>query len=163
MSEEYKPSLEKIIVQKTNDPENGYTDADELFIDTLRHMDDVERVMRELGEYLKEIGEWHDWSKIRYFDDFKKDCLERLSTPEFKERDWYHIHTVKERHHINSNCPEDVNLFDLLEMIVDCVVAGKTRSGEVKSEFLVVPDDVISRAYYNTVKLLTEKIVVKDE
>ena len=161
--EEYKPTLDIIQVKKTNNPEYGYNDEDELFIDTLHHIDDVEKVMRELGAYLEEIGEWHDWSKIKYFNEFKKDCLERLSTPEFKKRSWYNIHTVKERHHINSNCPEDVNLFDLLEMIADCVVAGKTRSGEVKEEFLKVPDKVIVEAYYNTVKLLTEKIVVKDE
>lgn len=159
----YKPSLDNIVVKKTNDPEKGYSDENELFVDTLHHIDDVEKVMEELGEYLKDIGKWHDWSKISYFKDFKNDCLERLSTPDFKQRNWYNIHTVKERHHINSNCPKDVNLFDLLEMIVDCIVAGKTRSGEVKEEYLIVPDDILVKAYYNTVKLISEKIVVEDE
>lgn len=158
-----KPELEVIEVTKTNDPEYGYNDVDELFLDTINHIRDVERVMSAVGGYVEEIGEWHDWSKLEYFNEFQKDCLERLSTPEFKKRSWYNIHTVKERHHINSNCPEDVNLFDLIEMIVDCVVAGKTRSGEVKEEFLVVPDEVISKAYYNTVKLMSAKIVVKDD
>lgn len=155
--------LEDVIVRKTSNPDNGYEDEDDLLIDTLNHIEDVGRVMYMLAGHMEDIGDWHDNTKMEYFDDFKKDCLERLTTPEFKKRDWYKIHTTKERHHINANVPNDVNLFDLLEMIVDCLVAGKTRSGTVNYDFLVIPDNILKDSYWNTVELISKHIIVDDD
>ena len=154
--------LETTIVHKTGNPENGYTDEEQLLLDTLTHRDDVCECMKNIASYIEDIGEWHDWSKIEYFDDFQKDCLERLTTPQFKEREWYHIHTCKERHHINARTPSDVNFFDIIEMFVDCIVAGKTRTGKVNNSFLVLPQSVINEAYWNTIKLLQEKIIIEE-
>lgn len=154
--------LTTTIVHRTNNPENGYEDEGQLLLDTLTHMDDVEECMKNIASYIEDIGEWHDWSKIHYFDDFKRDCLERLDIPNFKERGWYNIHTCKERHHINARVPSDVNFFDIIEMFVDCIIAGKTRSGEVNDSFLVLPQSVINEAYWNTIKLLKEKIILEE-
>lgn len=147
----------------TNLETDGYSDEDDLYIEMLRHADEVEKMMSNIGAYMEEIGEWHDWTKFKYFDEFKNDCLERLSTPEFKKREWYNIHTIKERHHVNANCPADVNLFDILEMIVDCGVAGKSRSGEVNFKFLELNEGILENAYWNTVQLICDKIVIDDE
>lgn len=73
--------------------------------------------------------------------------------------EWYQLHVNSERHHLLSRCPEDVNLLDVVEMIVDCVCAGKTRSGEVRD--LEISTDILEKALKNTVKLVDDMTVVK--
>lgn len=161
--EVYKPHIElgKTYIRK--EAEDFSDDEDILLMNILHHSDDVGLCLRNIGSYLEDIGDWHDWTKIEYFEEFKKDVFERLNTPEFKERDWYNIHTELERHHINANAPCDVNLFDVLEMMVDCIVAGKSRSGSVNDSFLVLPQSILNNAYWNTVKLLKDSIILKDD
>lgn len=72
---------------------------------------------------------------------------------------WYQLHVNTERHHLLSRCPEDVNLLDVVEIIVDCVCAGKTRSGEVRD--LEISADILEKALKNTVKLVDDMTVVK--
>ena len=57
-----------------------------------------------------------------------------------------------------SRCPEDVDLLDVLEMIVDCVCAGMARSGEVRS--LEIDSDILNKAVQNTVELIKREIEV---
>ena len=52
-----------------------------------------------------------------------------------------------------------MNLLDVIEMIVDCVCAGKTRSGEVRE--LEVSLEILNKAFQNTVKLIDDMTVVK--
>ncbi|MBQ6219960.1 MAG: hypothetical protein IJH63_00675 [Methanobrevibacter sp.] len=152
-----------VYVTRTNDPEKGYETKKQLREDTEQHIYDVGSVLRAMGYELAKRADEHDWSKLEYFDEFAKDTLEREDTPDFKQRNWYKIHTTKERHHINARVPEDVNLFDLLELISDCVVAGKTRSGSVNDDFLVIPQKVLNNAYWNTVKLVKENVELYEE
>lgn len=137
-------------------------DEDMLFADTVYHILDVENVMNMICSHLEDIGENHDYTKLKYFDEFKQDVLGRIEQPNFEEREWYNIHTKYERHHINSVEPEDVNLFDIMEMIVDCIVSGKSRNGEVKSDFLMLDDGILERAYWNTIKEISKYIKIKD-
>lgn len=153
--------MRKVIVKKTENPEYGYNSKEQLLRDTNQHRQDVGKVLGELSLYLFERGVAHDWSKLAFFEQFSQDTLERQDTPDFKSRPWYKIHTTKERHHINANVPEDVDLIDLLEMIVDCVVAGKTRSGEVNNDFLILKDNILEDAYWNTVKKITDTVIVE--
>ena len=155
--------MRKVIVKKTENPEYGYNSKEQLLRDTNQHRQDVGNVLGELSLYLFERGVAHDWSKLAFFEQFSQDTLERQDTPDFKSRPWYKIHTTKERHHINANVPEDVDLIDLLEMIVDCVVAGKTRSGEVNNDFLILKDNILEDAYWNTVKKITDTVIVENE
>ena len=78
-----------------------------------------------------------------------------------QEGEWYKKHVEKERHHLFSKCPDDVDLLDVIEMIVDCVCAGKTRSGEVRP--LEISDDILKRAVENTVKLVDKITIVKEK
>ncbi len=155
--------LQTVRVIKTDNPENGYNDKDKLLKDVVQHREDVSSVMDMISEHLQDIGMEHDWTKIAYFDDFARDTLERQDTPDFKDREWYNIHTEYERHHINSRIPVDVDLFDVLECIVDCIVAGKTRSGTVNHDFLILPQSVINNAYWNTVKKIEDSVVVSEK
>ena len=155
--------MRKVIVKKTENPEYGYNSKEQLLRDTNQHRQDVGKVLGELSLYLFERGVAHDWSKLAFFEQFSQDTLERQDTPDFKSRPWYKIHTTEERHHVNANVPEDVDLIDLLEMIVDCVVAGKTRSGEVNNDFLILKDNILDDAYWNTVKKITDIVIVENE
>ena len=68
---------------------------------------------------------------------------------------------MTERHHLNDNVPEDVNLIDVLEMVIDCTVAGLARSGEVYN--ITIPNDVLIKAIDNTKNLIIDATEVIDE
>lgn len=154
----YHNEMRTVKVKKTSNPEEGYESKEQLLEDTRQHRHDVCLVLSELSLYLERIGVFHDWSKIEYFDQFAQDTLERQDTPDFKQRDWYKVHTVEERHHINARVPDKVNLFDLLEMQVDCIISGLTRAGSVDDKFMEIPDEVLKEAYWNTVEYIKDHV-----
>ena len=154
--------MRKIKIKKTNNPDYGYTNPEELYSETTQHQQDVCRVMYELAKIIMKRGEIHDWTKKKYFQDFANDTLERLDTPDFKSREWYKTHTTLERHHINANVPDDVNLIDILECICDCICAGKSRSGEVNPSFLVLKEGILEKAYWNTVNKISNNVILED-
>lgn len=126
------------------------------------HISDVRRVLKRLADVLSLTGELHDCTKklyeLEFYNDFK-DALENDS--KFVEGEWYKMHIEKERHHLFSRCPDDVDLFDVIEMIVDCVCAGKARSGEVRP--LEISDDILRLAVENTVKLIDNLTEVEEK
>jgi hypothetical protein len=58
--------------------------------------------------------------------------------------------------HLLSNCPKDVNLLDVLEMIADCVCAGMARSGDVRD--VEINEEILNKALKNTVTLIKDMI-----
>lgn len=77
----------------------------------------------------------------------------------FMDGEWAHLHYYeKERHHLKQHCPDDVNLFDVIEMLCDCVAAGMARSGDVYD--VDIPAEVLTKAVANTVELLKDEIEV---
>jgi len=64
------------------------------------------------------------------------------------------------RHHLNyeDGVPKDVNLLDVLEYVADCVMAGMARSGSVYE--VKISDELLQRAFQNTVELLKKNVVV---
>lgn len=117
------------------------------------HREDVASVMYELSRMIDNVGKFHDCTKKcqerMFWRDFK-DTLENGA--DFVSGEWYQLHATAERHHLLSHCPDDVNLLDVLEMIVDCVCAGKARSGEVRD--LEISTDILEKALKNTVQLV---------
>ena len=135
-----------------------------LYNDTLQHINDVENGMSFMSELIFNRGHNHDFTKIKYFDEFADNVLKEHTNEEFINADWYQKHIFEERHHLNANCPVDVNLIDVIEMIVDCVMAGKGRSGHVTPSYMILNDSsILNRAYWNTVKLLDDQVHVEDE
>lgn len=126
-----------------------------------KHILDVMNTMTMLSEMLRKRAYEHDYTKVtrekQFYKDFK-DTLEKGSN--FIEGEWYQEHINKERHHLTSKCPENVNLIDVIEMICDCVCAGLSRSGEVRE--LEITDEILKKAVNNTVELLTNNIEVID-
>lgn len=124
------------------------------------HIADVRAVMDELGTVLCENGKEHDWTKKSEEKMFYRDFLATMNDgANFVSGEWYQLHVNTERHHLLSRCPEDVNLLDVIEMVVDCVCAGKTRSGEIRD--LEISTDILEKALKNTVKLVDDMAIVK--
>lgn len=131
---------------------------DELRRSTEMHIDDVRRGMEWLADAMRERGVRHDWTKLRYFPSFYRQFSEAQKTGCWGNG-WYdRIHCVKERHHIENACPDDVTLIDILEHIVDGVMAGKARSGEYRQD--VLGAGILERAYANTQKLISGAVRV---
>ena len=132
--------------------------------DTIEHIDDVEKGLDLISDYIHRRGLQHDYTKIRYFDEYAENVLSKHTNEEFINSEWYQKHIFEERHHLNANCPLDVNLIDVIEMIVDCVMAGKGRTGYVTPSYLMLKDPtLLERAYWNTVKLLDENVIVEED
>ena len=111
---------------------------DELHRSTAFHIDDVRRGINYLAEMLGDRAFNHDHTKISHLDDFYRDFQNNFETT-----DWWKMHQQKERHHLDSfdGVREDVNLVDVLEWIVDGVMAGKARSGQYYSR--EIPSEVL--------------------
>ena len=160
--------MSKIIIKKTNNADSRTADS-QLTKETLReatetHRSDVKRLMEHVGAVIIERAYNHDHTKIRYFDEFSDEVLKPHTNEEFINTHWYQNHILEERHHLNANCPIDVNLFDVLELICDCIMAGKGRAGRTTPAYLKLQDPLIlERAYWNTVKMLDDIVEVKGE
>ena len=121
------------------------------------HIYDVVRGLKFFGDLLNKATEVHDTDKITDIDGFHEDFLTG-----FKKTDWWDRHRKLNRHHLTfeDGIPEDVNLIDVLDFITDCVMAGMARSGSVYP--LVLPPELLERAFQNTVELLKSNVVVED-
>ena len=125
------------------------------------HRDDVRNVMDYLAYLIDRAGMVHDFTKKTAEPQFYNDFLSTMNEgTNFVEGKWYQHHIERERHHLLSHCPDDVDLLDVLEMIADCVCAGVARSGEVRD--LEISADILEKAVQNTVKLIRDMIVVED-
>lgn len=129
---------------------------DELAKSTALHIADVRRGMDWVARRIHEIGERHDWTKIDFLEDFYRQFRKAQVTGEWGVG-WYdEIHIAKERHHLESRCPDDVTLLDVLERIVDGVMAGMARNG--KYEPRPLDPAILERAYMNTQTMLAKVV-----
>lgn len=121
------------------------------------HRADVYDVMTYLAKRIHVAGLKHDYTKKSDEELFYNNFLSTMNNgTDFVADEWYQMHVNKERHHLLSRCPEDVNLIDVMEMIVDCVCAGLARSGEVRE--LEISSDILERAVKNTVDLIVKEV-----
>ena len=131
------------------------------------HRKDVFNVMNALSNKVTEAGYKHDWTKTAhtkyeayengFYNDFVATQEGKLN---FIEGDWYKMHVNTERHHLLAHCPEDVNLIDVLEMVVDCTVAGLARSGEVRP--MEINSEILMKAVENTSKMIASMCEVEE-
>jgi len=122
------------------------------------HIEDVAKGLTFFINMLLYIRENHDRTKISHIDQFHKDF-----SCGFKTTDWWEMHQKEERHHFNNLefIQDDVTLLDVIEQIVDGVMAGMARSGEYRCEPL--SNELLQKAYANTAKALLSKIEVLEE
>ena len=126
------------------------------------HSEDVNHLMKAVASEIRDRGTIHDYTKL---SEPEKSLFYRelCSTIEgkmdnFIKGEWYPLHCVYERHHLNIHCPDDVNLIDVIEMLCDCVCAGMARSGEVRP--VEINADILEKAVQNTVTMLTDAIEI---
>ncbi len=125
------------------------------------HIDDVKAVMYELSKMVDNAGENHDCTKKSQERMFYRDFVDTQENgADFVNGEWYQLHVRAERHHLFSNCPADVNLIDVLEMIADCACAGLARSGEIRD--LEIDTDILNQAVKNTAELIKSMVAVKE-
>lgn len=122
-----------------------------------QHIGDVQKGLGFLCERLSAIAQMHDFDKISEIQWFYKDFKTG-----FKQTTWLDNHRKINRHHIDNpnGIPDDVNLIDVLEHIVDCVMAGMARSGNIYP--IQLSNDLLQKALENTVSLLKNNITIEE-
>ena len=129
--------------------------------DTQKHITAVQMCGDFICEKIQEQFALHDNTKLGDNLEAFTDALRSgFADNDFKANKWWKTH-LKERHHLNDKCPEDVNLVDVLELICDCVSAGLARTGTVYD--ISLPIDILEMAFHNTVRLMIDNIEVKED
>lgn len=126
------------------------------------HNTNVQQIMKLLTDKLNKQAVNHDWTKTTepYKSEFYRDLCNTIEHKIDFENDgtWLKKHYEIERHHLLANCPNSVNLIDVLEMIADCICAGLARTGKVRE--LEINNDILNRAVQNTVRLILDNVEV---
>ena len=124
---------------------------------SLQHINDVAKGAIFFAEMMERAATVHDKDKLTGIDHFHADFITG-----FKDTGWWDNHRKITRHHLlqEDGVPRDVNLIDVLEMIVDCVMAGMGRAGSVYP--LNIDPAVLMAAFNNTVDLLKGQVVVEE-
>jgi hypothetical protein len=133
------------------------TTKETLLASSRQHIGDVVKALAFFQQKLTEAAGGHDYDKLTAIDWFHRDFVTG-----FKETGWWDNHRRIHRHHIDKadGVPQNVNLLDVLEHIADCVMAGMARSGSVYE--LKLSDELLQRAFKNTVELLKSNVVVAE-
>ena len=132
---------------------------EQLLESSLSHKEDVLHLFGSISDYLVNKAEMHDCTKITRIDWFFKDFKTG-----FKTRGWYDMHRQAERHHIAQadGVPIDVNLFDVIEHLVDNVTACVARTGDKsKYQYAQLNEGMLLRAIQNTEDMLLAAVEQK--
>ena len=125
----------------------------QLIDSSIQHINDVKLGMRYIAKELIKASLKHDYTKLSDIDQFHKDFI-----TDFETTTWWEMHQKTERHHLTKHIPDDVNLIDVIECLVDGVMAGLARSEKYSKEEL--PIGLLKKAYDNTIKKLIEEIEI---
>jgi len=130
---------------------------------TINHIDDVSNGMTWFTDRCAVAADRHDHTKLdrEGLTQFTEDFNNLKGGAEFTNGKWYQRHISEERHHLTERVPEDVDLVDVLEHIVDSVVAAMARKGEM-TYGVNIPSEVLQLAVANTVKKMLKDVVVDE-
>lgn len=151
-----------IVIQKSPTADTRTCDVTkverhQLLNSSRQHIADVAKAMAFFSSKLFAAAAEHDYDKLTEIDWFYSDFQTK-----FEKTGWWDNHRKIHRHHLGQadGVPQDVNLLDVLEYVADCVMAGMARSGEVYA--LAASDELLRRAFENTVSLLKSQVIVSD-
>ena len=138
----------------------GKVNKDTLLSESQQHISDVAQALNWMSDKLFEIAKRHDWTKLSHINEFYADfsATQDGFQGDFKQMHWFKDLHLKERHHLNDYCPDDVNLLDVLERVADVTMAGLARSGSIYPEDISA--EMLVRAYNNTIALLASQVQV---
>jgi len=155
--------MQMIRIQKSKTADTRSCDFTKVSKETLRdssiqHIADVRKGIEYIQSMLNVSADRHDFDKLSDLDGFHADFIGG-----FKSTVWWDKHRQINRHHLlqADGVRENVNLIDVIDMIVDCVMAGMGRTGSVYP--LNISMDVLKLAFDNTVELMKCTVVVEDE
>lgn len=161
--EKLKKEIKPIIIYETKKCdtraiEKNFTKKD-VESDTLKHREAVIAGCDFIAKKLTKQSLRHDYTKLgKYLPLFTRALKTGFKDDGFKKLNWWGVHKVEERHHLNDYCPDDVNIIDVIEMIVDCTMAGLARTGKVYG--IDIKPKILKKAINNTVKLLIDNTKV---
>lgn len=123
---------------------------------TRLHIKDVQQGITWFIAKLIMAAKIHDHTKLQFMDDFYEQFQNN-----FKTTKWWRYHQVNERHHISApfGHKDDVDLVDVIQYMVDGVVAGMARTGEYYYQQL--PQGLLQTALKNTIDKLLKDIKVQ--
>lgn len=129
---------------------------EQLLASSVQHIGDIRAGLQFFADRLAVQAEIHDHDKISDIAGFHADFRTG-----FAQKGWWDNHRRVNRHHLTmgDGIPSDVNLIDVLDFIVDCVMAGMARSGSVYD--LHLPPELLERAFRGTVTMLKENVRVE--
>jgi len=160
--EQLEENQDKIVIKKSETADTRTCDwskvsPEQLLRSSKSHIDDVKKGLKYFSNQLTLAGEKHDHDKISDIEGFH----EFFSTG-FKSENWYKTHKKVNRHHVadSDGVPKDVNLVDVIEYVVDCIMAGVARSGHVYT--LELPNELLQQAFQNTVTKLKEVVELEE-
>ncbi|MBR2256321.1 MAG: hypothetical protein IJ899_03065 [Blautia sp.] len=161
--------MNKIYIEKNTNGDSRVADheptIEEFMQANTSHIVDVANLMQICAHELIDRSCRHDWTKLEepYRTMFYKDlCATIRGEMNFTDGEWSKLHyTELERHHLSRHVPDDVDLFDVIEMLCDCVCAGKARNEE-ELYLPKIDPEVLNRAFQNTFQKLAECVEVKD-
>ena len=151
-----------ITIQKSETANTRTCDWSKVDKETLKrsselHIMDVKQGMVMFANRLVRAASDHDFDKLS--DEGLSHFHECFQTG-FEDMSWFLDHLQLSRHHIDK--PEgrrqDINLVDVIEHVVDCVMAGMARSGDIYP--IELPNEVLQLAVKNSVDLLKGQVEV---
>ena len=135
------------------------------FPGTYMHIMDVQKGCAFIANKIIQAGINHDDTKMTT-EDIDLIIEERFSKVKVRDTKWYKSHIQNNRHHYHQHdiCPDDFNLIDVIESLVDCVTAIKARRGqEAKMSTDYISPELLAKAFKNTIEMLENEIIVEDE
>ena len=123
------------------------------------HINDVQKGCAFMANKIIEAGINHDYTKIPTIDEFMEEFKSGI---ELKTGKRYPAHINNERHHFYSldKCPDDVNLIDVIEALVDCAMAARARIGQMTK--ISIRPELLAKAFKNTVEMLDNEIIIEE-
>jgi len=149
--------IQKSATADTRTCDFANTTKETLLASSRQHIGDIVKALAFFNGKITEAAGEHDYDKLTAIDWFHADFVTG-----FKQTGWWDNHRKIHRHHLDKEdgVPANVNLIDVIEHISDCVMAGMGRSGNVYE--LKLSDELLRRAFKNTVELLKANVKVKE-
>lgn len=154
--------MDTIKIKKSNVADTRTCDwskvtKDQLLIASRQHIFDVQKAFEHFIIKMQEAASNHDFDKITEIDQFYEDFKTG-----FKQQIWYDNHKKVNRHHLNceEGTRDDVDLVDVFEYLIDCVMAGLGRSGKVSP--IDIPNELLNKAFQNTIMKLISIVDIED-
>ena len=120
--------------------------------------------MRDISNSLNTKVSYHDFTKVQepFKTMFYNAVYEKIKNgASFDDSEWAITHYQTERHHLNKHIPDDVDLLDVIEYVVDSIVSNVEQLG-IKGNVTISNIDLMT-ALQNTINKISNMIFIPEE